>query len=469
MLLLPGQAAGQFETAFVDGWGTDPSSDFGVAAAAGARKVRIPVNWNMIAPSDPSYPANHLSPGYSWQTLDTQILAAKAQGLEPIVALHAESRPPPSWAINWDFGPDSTTPKIAEYKAFAKAAATRYSGKYSPDGRGIAYLPRVRYWQAWNEPNLSIFLRPQRRKDGRMVSPGNYRKMVNAFSRAVKDVAANNFVLAGGTAPWGHSGVAPLTFMRSMLCLDKSLKPRCKARARFDIWGHHPYTLGGPNKEAPLASNVSLGDLPEMRRVLRAAIGARKIVPTAGRGVQWWVDEFSWDSGPPDPYLIGPRTHARWVAEAFYRMWSSGVSLVAWFLLKDHPMYTSRHQSGLYYGEGTRDGKPKLALRAFRFPFIALARNGQLRVWGRVPPPFTRDERVLIQRQTRSGWKDVATLKTTRHGIFSRRWRSSLKRGYFRATLRNGREQPSLKFSIAPTKDVFLEKGPFGCGGWEPC
>ena len=47
-------------------------------------------------------------------------------------------------------------------REFAYAAATRYSGTYvRADG---VVLPRVRYWTAWNEPNLQIGLIPQWRR-----------------------------------------------------------------------------------------------------------------------------------------------------------------------------------------------------------------------------------------------------------------------------------------------------------------
>ena len=46
-----------------------------------------------------------------------------------------------------------------------------------------AFLPRVRYWQPWNEPNLSYYLAPQwTRAGGRWVaaSPVIYRGLLNA-------------------------------------------------------------------------------------------------------------------------------------------------------------------------------------------------------------------------------------------------------------------------------------------------
>ncbi len=54
-------------------------------------------------------------------------------------------------------------PDPAMFADFAEAAAKRYSGD-------LPALPRVRFWQAWNEPNLFLFFMPQF-KNGKKVSP----------------------------------------------------------------------------------------------------------------------------------------------------------------------------------------------------------------------------------------------------------------------------------------------------------
>lgn len=443
-------AARPFTTAVVDTWDAE-SDDLARAKLAGASKVRIMMKWSAINPS----------PGvYYWAGMDAQLRAADDAGLgNPLVyVVYA-----PRWAIDTTLGKGSTTPKLDALAAFAKIAATRYNGK-SPDEAGVE-LPRVKHWQAWNEPNIAMFLSPQWFK-GKFVSPGNYRRMVNAFSNAVNTVDETNVVLAGGNASFSQTGNGVLPFMRRTLCLNDKLQRLANCGpVRFDIWGHHPYTQGGPIHHAYDSRNVSLGDLPEMRRVLVAAKKAKTIAP----GVRWWVDEFSWDTKGPDPYLIGAWTHARWVAEALYRMWRVGISLVTWFQIEDERIKTSRYQSGLHYYD-VDSWKPKPAFFAFRFPFVSLAKNGRITIWGRVPPPFTSQEPVVIQFRTSSGWVKRTTVKTSVHGVFSTSWRSSLKRGSFRAKVTRGATTTlSLPFSVAPTKDVFLKLGPFGCGGHISC
>jgi hypothetical protein len=77
-----------------------------------------------------------------------------------------------------------------------------------------------------------------------------------------------------------------------------------------------------------------------MRAVLKAAY-KRGMIESRGLP-RFWVTEFSWDSAPPDPDGLPLRLHARWTAEALYRIWRSGVSLVTWLQLRDQPWVSPR-------------------------------------------------------------------------------------------------------------------------------
>ena len=76
--------------------------------------------------------------------------------------------------------------------------------------------------------------------------------------------------------------------------------PTCAKTIQFDIWAHHPYTSGGPTHKALNPDDVSIGDLPEMKRLLDAAVKARTTSVSRQR-IRFWVTEFSWDSQPGDP------------------------------------------------------------------------------------------------------------------------------------------------------------------------
>lgn len=367
----------------------------------------------------------------------------------------------PTWALRAaSSGATPTVPDPTALGQFAQAAATRYSGTFD-------LLPRVRYWEVWNEPNISLFFQPQF-VDGAPFSPGWYRQMVNAVASGVKAVHSDDLVIAGGTAPFFDNTASvvaidpdwgPLSFMRALLCLGPDLEPTCNDPVHFDIWAHHPYTSGGPWHSATLANDVSLGDLPEMRATLEAASDAGHLVSDGP--VQFWATEFSWDSDPPDPAGVPEALLTRWTAEALYEMWESGISLVTWFSLRDSPYPDSPYQSGLYYSGSTPDlDTPKPHLQAFRFPFVAYAHRGQIEVWGRTPSgvPAT----VTVEQSTGGAWSTLGTVGSDANGIFTARLSGSPV-GSVRAV--DG-TQVSVPFSLVrPPDETFT---PFGGPPLEP-
>jgi hypothetical protein len=437
-----------------------PGGDLAFARTrdAGATAFRLDIRWNEIAPQGATRPAGfdparHTSPLYRWGVFDAEVRRAVGHGLAPIASIHSA----PDWAEGPGPGPDGTvSPDPIELARFAGAAAERYSGR-------VPGLPRVRYWQAWNEPNLNMFLNPQR-NGKRFPSPDHYRRMVNAFAKAVHAVHRSNRVVAGGLSPFSDAeqqrAIAPLNFMRRLLCVSKRGRPTCRKRVRFDIWSTHPYTSGNPTHHANGVDDVSLGDLPQMRRLLTAAVRARKVV--SRRAVPFWVTEFSWDSNPPDASAVPADVLVRWVAEGLYRMWSSGVSLVAWFQLRDNDNNgrpdSQVFQSGLYYRcpDGLACDRPKPALQAFRFPFAAFRARGGVKVWARTPGG--RPAKLVVQRAVGAGFRDVARVRTDRHGIVNRRVRAPRRGTYRIVNAANGDASPP--FTIGRTPD--LRVNPFG-------
>lgn len=437
-------AAGRLDTGFQDPLDTvfgetDPGAVFGVIRSEGARFVRVPVAWSGIAPTQPANPSDPEDPAYDWAWLDERVAAIESAGLEPLLVLYHA----PTWArrLRPD-GERSRVPVTGDFAAFAMGAARRYDGTHAPQ-------PRVRYWQMWNEPNVPTYFGAGARK------PEEYRQIANAGYGAVHAAAADNVVVAGGLSPFGGSGtLEPFTFMRGMLCMSADLPPRpsCGARSSFDVWSHHPYTSGGPTHSAFDPRDASLGDLPEMRRLLRAAQRAHHI--RSRSGVRFWVTEFGWDSNPPDPIAVRVKLHARWVAEALYRMWRNDVSLAVWFQLRDIPDtrtdWGSIGQGGLFYKTTDlyANERAKPAARAFRFPFVALPGARALTVWGRTPD--SRSHEVAIERRGSGRWIAVATVRANRYGIFRLRPRV-LNGRVLRARIG---QTASLPFRAVPTRDV---------------
>jgi Cellulase (glycosyl hydrolase family 5) len=370
--------------------------------AAGGSYVRLHVRWATIAPvtvPNGFNPSNPNSAGYDWSVLDGTVAAAEAAGLTPILDIVS----PPAWATQ----AGGTNPQIAALGKFATALATHFDGHHG--------APAEHVFQVWNEPNLSLYLNP--------LKPATYRDMVNAVAASVHAVNASNLVVAGDLDPFKNKGkgfhaMAPLAFMRTFLCVSSGAHPHrtCKVKVHFDVWSHHPYTYQGPFGHAKLKDDVSLGDLPRMNALLRAAIKLHAVV--SKRPVQFWVTEFSWDTNPPRAHAVPLQLEARWTAEAFYQMWRSGVSLVTWFLLQDRRS-PNPWQSGLYfYSAQLAHSKAKPMRTSFRFPFVAYLHQNTVSVWGR----DATSTKALVTIQLRHGkhgkWKTVGRVRANRYGIF---------------------------------------------------
>ena len=345
----------------------------------------------------------------------------------------------PAWA-----GLDRPDPVALGH--FAQAAARRF------DGRGGR--PRVRYWQVWNEPNLKAYL-------DQSGAAARYRRMVNAMSAGVKAVHSSNQVVAGGLAPFGGPGALgsdsgsygtrPLPFMRRLLCVSDRGRRTCGARIRFDVWAHHPYTSGGPTRQALQPGDVSIGDLGEMKRVLDGAAGRQRSLARhpSVLGDRVLMGHESARRGRPPTIAartLGVRGALPDVAQRDLPR--------HWFQLRDLPRSSSVWQSGLYFA----DGSSKPALRAFRFPFVAFTSGRSVKAWGRTP---AADPRSVLIEQRRSGrWRRIGSTRADIDGIFQARL-DRYGSGRVRARLA-GFPDVARPFSLSRPRDRNVN--PFGTG-----
>jgi hypothetical protein len=382
------------------------------AVGEGAGIVRVNINWSEVAPRvrPPGFnPADPASPGYNWAFADAAVTQLERSGLQVLIDIvlapkWAEGANKPRAERSGTWRPDPT-----QFAAFATAAARRYSGTF--DG-----LPPVKYWEAWNEPNLDFYLSPQwTRVRHRWVLTGAdmYRRLLNSFYAAVKGVSSSNVVLGGSTSPYGDTigtdargqeRTPPVTFVRALFC-------RCADPPHLDALDHHPYGIGGPLAHAFNAGDAAVPDIYKLARVLHAAERTRHVLP--GGSKQLWVTEISWDSDPPDPQGVPIQRQARWFEQAMYVLWKQGVDTVLFLEIADapcKPSCPSTYQAGIYY----RSGQPKPSAVAYRFPFVtSRVRGRKLQVWGRSPVAGTvrvevrRGRRWAVVRQFRVGAQRV--------------------------------------------------------------
>jgi hypothetical protein len=403
------------------------------AKAAGTELVRIGGDWDNIAPSAPPNIATSANPdwaGYNWTTTDTAVRESVAAGFTPVF-ITTEA---PTWAEgpgrpSQSVAPTgSWRPSPAAFQAFATALAKRYSGSFPDPLNPGAVLPRVRYWQGWNEPNLSLYLTPQwtgTKGHYKLVSPALYRGLLNAWYRGIKSVSSKNVVLTAGTSPFGDapggSRVPPALFVRELFCLRgrSALRHvRCAGSpVHFDILAHHPYPIGPPRRHAPNPDDVVVPDWGRLKRPLRVALKDRTVAPHRAKPL--WATELSWDSSPPDPTGVPAHLQATYMEGAFSTMWSQGVSAVIWYLMRDEapvPSFATTLQSGIYFrGDTIAQDTPKPSFTSFSFPFTAYIHKGKAQLWGLAPAPGP----VTVERQTSSGsWTTLARLNARSDRLF---------------------------------------------------
>jgi cellulase (glycosyl hydrolase family 5) len=398
--------------------------------------------------ADPTNPAE-----YNWAVPDAFVNAAKSKGLQPVLTAFEA----PDWAsgrklaINGDRGRNRVN--ASKFHDFAVALAKHYK----PLG--------VHYYEVWNEPNLPYYFTPQV-KDGKFVSPARYRALVNAFASGIRSVDSHAIVIAGNTAPFGHSSnPAPKYFLRKVV----------SRKTKFDAWSTHPYTYGGPTHHAAKSGDVSLGDMGELRKILNKARRAGKIL--GPHKPQLWASEFSWDSKGPDSRGVPMNLLSRWISETVYRLSKAGVSTLLWFGIRDRPFGWIQTQSGFWYCgtvgladdgtcgnssyNSTNDAR-KPIFNAFRFPFVAYSGNGKVKIWGKRPAGVTGSVQIWRRRPT-GNWHKVTTLGSG-GGVFGKRFRSSWTSGFYQARLGSINSVP---FSLKRVRDrsVLI----FGCLSTPKC
>ena len=385
------------------------------SAAAGAGIVRIDVGWpvsDAVRRPVGFNARNPADPHYDFTQDDAAIKAAAADGLRVLAVFTGAPRwargtRSPGGRVAGSWRPDPQA--VGDYGI---ALATRYSGRYPDPAAPGHMLPRVAALQVWNEPNLSLYLSPQW-SGGRAVAPVLYRRMLNAVYRGVKAVDPHALVVAAGTAPFGDppggQRLPPVDFWRDLLCLTQAgaglQAARCPDPVHFDVFAHHPYSVGSPTASALEPDDVSIPDLGKLTRLVQAAERVGTVLPREAHPL--WITEVSYDSRPPDPQGVPILEQARWLEQTLAELWREGAQAVFWNQVGDQPpipSYGATAQSGVYY----LGGRPKPALTAFRFPLVAW-RTGRstLEVWGRAPA----SGRLVVQMRAGSAWKPVRTLQ----------------------------------------------------------
>ena len=427
---LPGPA--HFSTGLVDDSAFQFSSDavrtlwLRRARAVGSTAVRVDVSWAAVAPvrlPRGFQAANPRDRHYRWATLDATVRAASANRQTVVLTLYEA----PAWAEGADrpsyVRAGAWEPSPRAYAAFAHAVAVRYSGHFPDPGHPGRVLPRVRYFQAWNEPNLPGYLMPQwvRGAGGSIVaaSPGIYRSLLNALYGAVKTAQPHSYVLAAGTAPYGDppgvDRMYPLVFLRGLFCLTSNLRSQpCPDPPHLDALDHHPYAIT-PTVHARIPGDVSVPDLKLILEVLHAAQRDKHVLPAGPKSL--WVTEIDWSTYA---HVLHPISLALQLAICRWRSTSSGARASATFSGSTSAIRPDRSAARRMAASYLEQGTAKPSATAFRFPFVAVPASHRDRtLWGKAPAAGT----VTIEKLVKRHWVSILRLHTTAGGVFYARRR----------------------------------------------
>lgn len=381
--------------------------------------VKIPVIWRNVAPRPDSKrrPSGDLSDPdtygpAAWSVIDRAILGAGLRHKQVWLMLTV---PAPRWAVRREDpeAPGATQPNPKDFANFAQAAGSHFAA--------------VKMWSILNEPNLSLFLRPQF-KNGVAVSAIHYRKVYRAGEAALRasghrsDKIFFGELLPRAPQPRRANGtVPPLMWLRDFFCLGTDLKPLTGAAARSrdcgdykpirtDGFAYHPYTTPrGPMIDDDRADSATIQHLGRVYAVLDAAYRYNR---TSARRMKIYSSEFGFQSDPPDPDGVSLRRIPEFLNVSEYLSFKDPrVATYSQYLLRDDTAVTA-YQSGLSYA----DGKPKPGVyAAYRLPVVVVRRSDDsVVVWGRVRNGTTTVKTVTVESAAGGGFETVGNLPVNR-------------------------------------------------------
>ena len=389
----------------------DPASRataFDDVASFGVHSIRLVMYWRDVAPSAksrvrPKFDAADPS-AYDWSRYQPVLDEAKARGWSVLLTL---SGPVPRWATN-GARDQVTRPSPNEFRMFTMAVAKHFGDD-------------VTTYSIWNEPNHPDFLRPQYARHHRPASPKIYRSLYFAAMRGFNAVGSTKPVLVGETAPRGTGKVvAPLTFLRGVLCLNSHYhrSGKCK-KLRAAGYAHHAYTTRqGPFYKPPGPNDVTIGVLSRLTRALDRAARAGRIA----KHMPIWLTEFGIQS-KPDPLLgvsLARQAEYQAISERIAYDNPRVVSFSQYLLRDDNPRPGPRlsRYSGFESGLMTAGGKAKPSMQAFRLPLAAKRRGSRASLWGLVRPATGTTTADIYVADSHKSFHKLRTVTTNARGYW---------------------------------------------------
>ena len=281
-------------------WRDDRLTNFDNAATTSATIIRSTAYWSRIAPARPTNATDPFDSGYHFEDIDELVRNATRRGMTVLLTIFGT----PGWA-NGDRGENHAPTKMSDLQDFAKALASRYSGRFPG-------YPYIGYYSVWNEPNLAEFLAPAY-QGGKPVSPGVYAQMAQAAIAGIKAGNPRALVGVGETSPRGRQ--KPLGSSSTQDTIAPGLFAQLVAKAvpnlKFDAWAHHPYSGLGQGPFAKVAfPNVNLPQIPAFDKKLQQWF--KRKLP-----VKIWITEYGFETKPGEPKGVTNAQQAAYAKQTF--------------------------------------------------------------------------------------------------------------------------------------------------------
>ena len=381
----------------------------------GVKALRVELSWYEVAPSPtsatkPSFEATNPE-SYNWSVYDPVLAEAQKLGWPVLLTV---TSPVPRWATSNHKAPYITSPNAQDFEQFMTAVARHYGSEVST-------------YAIWNEPNEPVFLLPQFSSNGSAASPRIYRGLYQAGYAGLKAAGiAHPRVLMGETAPFGYDtvkvrregtnhAVAPLAFLRGMLCLNaKYKKSGSCGELQATGYAHHAYTLPAGPYYKPSgrgeADDVTIGALSRLTGALNKAANAHAIPA----GLPIYLTEFGVQTNPPNKQLgVSFAKQAEFDAIDERIAWSNPrVAAFSQYLLKDDPLSGSGTLGvvGFQTGLETVAGVHKPLYSAWPVPLTVTKQGHGFSLWGLVRPANGATTLTVLVKV--KGAKKYRTLKT---------------------------------------------------------
>jgi hypothetical protein len=303
------------------------NDDLDIAMAAGARWLRIDINWAQVQAQGPN--------SYAWSHIDAVVRSAVARHLEVLGVIVYT----PAWAR--PAGSDATYgPRAALYARFAAAAA-----------RHLATLG-VFAFEIWNEENSPLSWTPAPRAAA-------YTKLLRAAYTAIKRASPEATVITGGLSPGLPVGSpdSVVNFLRAIYSDG--------GKGYFDAVGAHPYAWpAAPGVAVPWSGWYQTYGAKQSLRSIMVAHG--------DGGKRIWATEFGAPTYGPVGLYVSLTQQASMILDA-YRLWDTYRWAGPLFVYQPRDGGIDVDSSFNFYGLTTPAGYPKPSFFVYREVAEALA------------------------------------------------------------------------------------------------